>query len=169
MNASIKLYNYNFTTFKTYYFALLFVIGNMALPQLAHLIPNGGFMLLPIYFFTLVGAYKYGFWVGLLTALLSPILNHLLFAMPPLTVLPALLTKSVVLAAAASYIAHKNKTVTILNLLLAVAVYQLVGSAIEWLLVGNFFVATQDLRIGIPGMLLQVFGGYALLKASANA
>lgn len=44
----------------TYWIAALFVIGNIALPQLCHLVPSGGPMLLPIYFFTLVAAYKYG-------------------------------------------------------------------------------------------------------------
>ena len=56
----------------TYRIAALFVIGNIALPQLCHLVPSGGPMLLPIYFFTLVAAYKYGWKVGLLTAVASP-------------------------------------------------------------------------------------------------
>ena len=33
---------------------------------------------------------------------------------------------------------------------------------------GDFYLAAQDFRIGIPGMLLQIFGGYALLKAIAK-
>ena len=46
--------------------------------------------------------------------------------------------------------------------------YQVVGTLIEWVLVGDFYLAAQDFRIGIPGMLLQIFGGYALLKAIAK-
>ena len=76
---SIKLYSLNYNDTKTYLATLLFVVGNMALPQLFHLIPQGGITWLPIYFFTLIGAYKYGWKVGLLTALLSPVLNSLLF------------------------------------------------------------------------------------------
>lgn len=82
METSAKLYSLPFGNVKTYLFALLFVAGNIALPQLCHLVPAGGPTLLPIYFFTLIAAYKYGFKVGLLTALLSPVINHLLFAMP---------------------------------------------------------------------------------------
>jgi len=103
--------------------------------------------------------------VGLLTALLSPLINHLLFGMPPVAVLPAILVKSSILAVAASLLAKRANAVTILNLVLAVLSYQLVGTLIEWAMVGDFMVAVQDFRIGIPGMLLQVFGGYALLKA----
>ncbi len=94
METSAKLYSLPFGNVKTYLFALLFVAGNIALPQLCHLVPAGGPTLLPIYFFTLIAAYKYGFKVGLLTALLSPVINHLLFAMPAAAVLPAILIKS---------------------------------------------------------------------------
>ena len=63
-------------------------LGNISLPQIFHLIPQGGIIWLPIYFFTLVGAYKYGWKVGLLTAVLSPTVNSLLFGMPMLASLP---------------------------------------------------------------------------------
>lgn len=82
METSAKLYSLSFSNVKTYLFAFLFVAGNIALPQLCHLVPMGGPTLLPIYFFTLIAAYKFGFRVGLLTALLSPVINHLLFGMP---------------------------------------------------------------------------------------
>ena len=61
METSAKLYSLNYSNVKTYLFALLFVAGNIALPQLCHLVPYGGPTLLPIYFFTLIAAYKYGF------------------------------------------------------------------------------------------------------------
>ena len=165
MNSTVKLYSYNFSSVKTYLFATLFVVGNIVAPQLAHFVPQGGFIFLPIYFFTLIAAYKYGLKVGLLTALLSPVINHLLFGMPPLAVLPAILIKSVLLAGAASWLAHRSNAVTLLNLVLAVLLYQVAGTLLEWALVRDFTVAIQDFRIGIPGMLLQIFGGFALLKA----
>lgn len=70
-----KLYAYGYADVRTYLFAALFVVGNVVLPQLVHLIPQGGLTWLPIYFFTLVGAYKYGWRVGLLTAIVSPLVN----------------------------------------------------------------------------------------------
>jgi hypothetical protein len=165
MNSTIKLYSYNFSSAKTYLFATLFVVGNIVIPQLAHLIPQGGFIFLPIYFFTLIAAYKYGLKVGLLTAILSPVINHLLFGMPPMAVLPAILVKSVLLAGVAAYLARRSNAVTLVNLVLAVLFYQVAGTLLEWALVRDFMVAIQDFRIGIPGMLLQIFGGFGLLKA----
>ena len=63
--------------------------------------------MLPIYFFTLVGAYKYGWRTGLLTALASPLVNAALFGMPAVTALPAILVKSALLAGAAGYAARR--------------------------------------------------------------
>lgn len=111
METSAKLYSLPFGNVKTYLFALLFVAGNIALPQLCHLVPAGGPTLLPIYFFTLIAAYKYGFKVGLLTALLSPVINHLLFAMPAAAVLPAILIKSGLLAGTAALAARYAKNI----------------------------------------------------------
>lgn len=168
MESTTKLYSLNYTNATTYLFALLFMVGNIALPQLCHLVHLGGPTMLPIYFFTLVGAYKYGLKVGVLTAVLSPLVNSALFGMPAVAVLPAILAKSVLLAVAASYMARRFRRITIPALLGVVLAYQVVGTLIEWGLVGNFYLAAQDFRIGIPGMLLQVFGGYALLKAIAG-
>lgn len=165
MEKSVKLYSLSFSDVKTYLFALLFVAGNIALPQLCHLAPMGGPTLLPIYFFTLIAAYKFGFRAGLLTALLSPVANYLLFGMPAAAVLPAILMKSGLLAGAAALAARYTKGVSLMALLGVVLAYQVLGTAFEWALCGDFFVAAQDFRIGVPGMLLQWFGGYALLKA----
>lgn len=79
---TVKLYTLPYNNVRTYLAASLFVLGNLAMPQLFHLIPQGGMVWLPIYFFTLVGAYKYGWMVGLLTAVLSPMANSVLFGMP---------------------------------------------------------------------------------------
>ena len=79
---AVKLYSTGYREAKTYLAAALFVAGNIVLPQICHLVPQGGLRWLPIYFFTLVGAYKYGWRVGLLTALLSPVVNSALFGMP---------------------------------------------------------------------------------------
>ncbi len=162
---TIRLYSLNFNEVKTYLTALIFILGNIILPQLFHFIPNGGIMFLPIYFFTLVAAYKYGIKAGLLTALLSPLVNYLLFGMPALQMLPVIIIKSSLLALAASFAATYFKRISILILVLVVLSYQLAGTLVEFLFVGDIYIALQDFRIGIPGMILQIIGGYWLIKA----
>ncbi len=164
MQTTVKLYDLGYTDAKTYLAAVLFIAGNVALPQLFHLIPQGGVIWLPIYFFTLIGAYKYGWKVGLLTALVSPIVNSLMFGMPALDSLPAILLKSVLLATAAGYASHRWRKVSLPLILIVVLSYQITGTLGEWIIKGNFFNAIQDFRIGIPGMLFQIFGGYLFIK-----
>ena len=160
----VRLHSLTYGETKTYLFAALFIAGNILLPQLCHLAPLGGVRWLPIYFFTLVGAYKYGWRTGLLPALASPLVNAALFGMPAVTALPAILAKSALLAGAAGYAARRFNRVSVALLAAVVLFYQIVGSAGEWALTGSFTAAVQDFRIGIPGMLLQVFGGYLFIK-----
>ncbi len=162
--SSVRLYQYDYTEAKTYLLAIAFVIGNVVMPQLFHTIPLGGMIWLPIYFFTLIGAFKYGWRVGLITAIASPVVNHLLFGMPMLAVLPAILTKSVLLAIGAGFIAHCYQKVSLLAMAGVVAFYQLFGSLAEWAYTGSLTAAMQDVRLGLPGMLLQVVGGYLFIK-----
>jgi len=165
---TLKLYSLNYKEVKIYLVASAFVIGNILFPQLCHLIPKGGFILLPIYFFTLIAAYKYGWKAGLLTAVFSPLVNSVLFGMPAVAVLPAILLKSVLLACFAGLVAKHFNRISIPILSGVVLAYQLTGTLGEWLLSGSFYLAIQDFRMAIPGMLLQVFGGYLFIKCIAR-
>lgn len=161
---SVKLYSLGYNEARTYLVAAMFVAGNIVLPQLCHLVPQGGLIWLPIYFFTLVGAYKYGWKAGLLTAVASPVANHLLFGMPAAAMIAPILVKSVLLALAAGYAASHTRKVTVLSLAAVVLFYQVAGTLIEWAMVESLFAAVQDFRLGIPGMLLQVAGEYAVIR-----
>ena len=160
---SIKLYTMGYNEAKTYLVTAMFIVGNIALPQLCHLMPQGGMIWLPIYFFTLIGAYKYGWKVGLLTAIASPILNHLMFGMPAAAVLVPILVKSTLLALAAGYTASRTHKVSILLMAAVVAFYQIVGGMAEWA-IADFSAAMQDFKLGLPGMALQIVGGYLFIK-----
>lgn len=150
--------------YSTWIIATALVAGNIILPQIVHLIPQGGLIWLPIYFFTLVGAYKWGWQVGILTALLSPTLNHLFFGMPSSSVLPVIIMKSSVLAVSASIAARVAAKVSIVPIAMAIIAYQLVGGIAELVWTGSAEAALQDIRIGIPGLVVQLFGSYILLK-----
>ena len=80
------------TEARFYLYTTLFVAGNIALPALCHLVPGGGAMLLPIYFFTLVAGWRFGLAAGLATAGLSPPSHPPPPRMPPPAVPPAIST-----------------------------------------------------------------------------
>lgn len=52
METTLKLYSLEYNQAKTYMAATLFVLGNIALPQICHTVHLGGPTWLPIYFFT---------------------------------------------------------------------------------------------------------------------
>ena len=168
METTVRLYAPRYTEKRTYGLAVSFAVGNIVLPQLFHLVPQGGVTWLPIYFFTLVGAYKYGWRVGLLTAVLSPCVNSWWFGMPTVAVLPAVLLKSVLLALAAGYAASRFRRVGVLLLASVVLSYQVLGTLGEWAMTGDLGVALQDFRVGLPGMALQVAGGRWMMKHVFN-
>lgn len=164
MEKEIKIYNLDFDQLKTYLFVTLFVAGNIIFPQLCHLIPNGGHIFLPIYFFTLIASYKYGMKVGVMTAVLSPAVNSILFGMPAVAVVPSIMIKSVFLAIAASWVAEKSNKVSLWSVLLVILSYQLFGSLVEWIMTCSLYAAAVDFRLGVPGMLIQWLGGFLFIK-----
>lgn len=87
--------------------------------------------MLPIYFFTLVGAYKYGWRWACCTAVLSPAVNSALFGSRSGDA-AVILLKSVLLAVAASLAAWRAGRVTLPLLAGVVLFYQLFGSLGEW-------------------------------------
>jgi hypothetical protein len=137
---------------RTYLFALLFTAGNVVLPQLCHLVPQGGLIFQPIYLFTIVAACRWGWRVALLTALVSPLINTLLFAMPSVTMLPIVLLKSVVFALGVSWALMGKVRKPMLTALLFIIGAQLLGAATEWLLLSS----ATTLWFCLPGLALQI-------------
>ncbi len=136
--------NLSLSNYRSYLLSIAFIAGNLILPQICHLVPDGGKMLLPIYFFTLIASYKFGIRIGLITALLSPLCNHLLFGMPPIGALPVLLIKSSLLAIAAAWIAQRSKKVSLFLIAVTVIAYQFIGSIAEYIISGSLPMALQE-------------------------
>ena len=113
MEKSVKLYTLNYDEVKTYLWAAFFVACNMALPQVCHLIPQGGIILAPLSLVILAGAYKLGWKVGLLAAVASPLVNHLVFGLPAWGMLQVMTLKLVALALVAGLTAKHFKKTTL--------------------------------------------------------
>ena len=164
MNASAKLYTLNYDEAKTYLWASIFVASNLMLPQVFHLIPQGGIIFAPLSLVILIGAYKLGWKVGLIAALASPLVNHLLTGMPAWPVLVVMTFKLVVLALIAGFTAQHFKRVSWFLLIGVVLSSLIIGGLGELLLTGGIEATIQDFTIGWPGILLQVVGAYLVCK-----
>lgn len=164
MEASVRLYTLNYDEVKTYLWAAVFVACNMVLPQVFHLIPQGGIVFAPLSLVILAGAYKLGWRTGLLAAVASPLVNNLVFGLPAWGVLQVMMQKLVVLALAAGLTAQYFRRVTLPLLVGVVLVSDLIGGLGEWMLTGGIAATVQDFTIGWPGLLLQVAGAYLIVK-----
>ena len=164
MESNVRLYTLNFDEVRTYLVSALFVLANLVLPQLCHLIPQGGVILAPLSLVILVGAYKFGWKAALLAAVVSPLVNHALTGMPAWGVMPVMTMILVVLALTAGVVAQRMKSVNILLLASVVLGAEVLGGLGELLLTGGIAMTTADFIVGWPGLLLQVIGGYGLLK-----
>lgn len=164
MQTTLNLRLLPFSNARTYLYASLFIVGNLLLPQLCHLAPHGGLIWLPIYFFTLIGSYKYGWRVGVMTAVASPIVNSVIFGMPAGAMLPGIIVKSLLLAGAAGFAAARTKKATLLILTAVVLFYQTTGCVVEYFLSGQFSTAFADFKTGLPGMSAQILGGRLLIN-----
>lgn len=164
MEASVRLYTLNYDEVKTYLWAAVFVACNMVLPQVFHLIPQGGIVFAPLSLVILAGAYKLGWRTGLLAAVATPLVNNLVFGLPAWGVLQVMMLKLVVLALAAGLTAQYFRRVTLPLLVGVVLVSELIGGLGEWMLTGGIAATVQDFTIGWPGLLLQVAGAYLIVK-----
>ena len=164
MEATARLYTLNYDEAKTYLWATIFVACNLVLPQVFHIIPQGGIIFSPLSLVILVGAYKFGWKTGLLAALASPLVNHLLTGMPAWSVLPVMTMKLAVLALVAGFTAQHFKTVSLPLLVGVVLVTKVLEALGELILTGGIAATVADFTIGWPGLLLQVVGGYLIIR-----
>lgn len=166
METSVKLYTLNYNEVRTWLWAAVFVVCNMVLPQVFHLIPQGGIMFAPLSLVILAGAYKLGWKTGVLAAVASPLVNNLVFGMPAWGVLQVMMLKLVVLALVAGLAAQYFRSMTIQLLIGVVLASEMIGGLGELLLTGGIDTTIQDFTIGWPGLLLQVIGTYLIVKST---
>ena len=164
MEANVRLYALNYDEAKTYMWATVFVVCNLILPQVFHLIPQGGIIFSPLSLVILAGAYKFGWKTGLLAALASPLVNHLITGMPAWEVMPVMTLKLAVLALVAGFAAQRFKTVSLPLLIGVILVSKVIGCLGELAITGGIAATIQDFTVGWPGLLLQVFGAWLILK-----
>jgi hypothetical protein len=149
---------------RLYAFVAAFTAGNLIAPAVVHSIPQGGLIFLPIFFFTLVAGYRFGFAAGALTALASVVLNHALTGMPASEMLLTVTAKSLLIAGIGAVLASRTGRLNLALLLLAAAAMQLAGFGLDLARGGSAAVGLDQLRLGIPGVAIMGFCGYAVLR-----
>ena len=154
-----------FNETRTYLWSAVFILCNLVLPQLCHLIPQGGVMLAPLSLVIMVGAYKFGWKPALIAAALSPLVNHYATGMPAWGILQVMTVKFIILALVAGLAAQYYRKATLPILVGVVLTAELLGGLGELALTGGIAATIADFAIGWPGLILQVAGTYLLVKS----
>lgn len=160
-------YTLNYNEARTYLWAAVFVICNLLLPQVCHLIPQGGIVLAPLSLVIMAGAYKFGWKVGLLAAVASPLVNHLATGLPAWGMLQVMTIKLMILALVAGFTAQYFRKATLPLLVGVVLAAEILGGLGELALTGGIAATTADFTIGYPGLLLQIIGTYLICTERA--
>lgn len=84
--------------------------------------------------------------------------------MPAAGFFPGIVLKSVLLTGAAGFASTPFREVSVLLLAAVVLFYQVAGTLGEWAMTGSWYAAIQDFRIGVPGMLVQIFVGWMVIR-----
>jgi hypothetical protein len=162
-NPALERRPLSFRDAKLYLATAAMVLGNLLLPYAVHSLPMGGRALLPIFFFTLVAGWHFGAKAGVLTALLSPLANHALTGMPPTPMLQGIILQSAFLAVLAALAARRSPVPT-LPLLAGVVLAAQALTLAPVLVLQGVHAATAGFILHIPGILLQILGGYLVLR-----
>ena len=153
-----------FNEVRTYFWAVVFILSNLVLPQVCHLIPQGGVMLAPLSFVIMAGAYHFGWKPALLAAALSPLVNHYATGLPAWGVLQVMTIKLIILALVAGLAAQHFRKATLPILAGVVMAAEVLGGLGELALTGGIAATIADFTIGWPGILLQIAGTYFIYK-----
>ncbi len=146
-----------------YLISSILIAGNVILPILVHRIPMGGPALMPIFFFTLIAGWEFGLSAAMFTATLSPLISHGLTGMPQTSVLTGVILSSVALGAVAAAISRRCSRTSVFFLALAVLVHQALVTSMACLTMGAI-PALHGLAFRVPGILIQILGGWAALR-----
>jgi hypothetical protein len=120
-------------------------------------------MFLPIFFFTLIAGWRFGAKAAVLTAVLSPLANHFLTGMPPAQMLQGIILQSALLGCLAAIAASRSARPT-LTLLAGVVLAAQALALLPVLLQAGWQAGLAALQFRLPGLLLQILGGYAVLR-----
>lgn len=156
MSTYAKTLTQPFTLPQTYLKASAFVLLSVAVPQLMHQFSLAGTIFLPILFFTFFAAIRFGWAVGLLTAIASPLVSNALTGMPPGIILYVVLAQCVAIALLTRVFTKGSFRISIIGILAIIVTYQLIAFSMESLLLNGPSDALYGVKSSIPGMLIQL-------------
>ena len=144
----------------------LFIAIGVVLPQAFHMLPNAGSVILPMHIPVLVCGFACGPLYGLACGILTPVLSHFIFGMPPTPVLPGMICELAMYGLMTGLLNRllkmknrllKNYVVLILSMLAGRITYGILNALI--FRAGSYSMAawtSAAFITAIPGIIIQL-------------
>ena len=148
-----------FSDLHLYLYVSMFVVLDVAIPWLCHVIhPLAGPMFLPMFFFVLLAGLLFGWRAGILVGLLTPLISYGISGMPLPQVLPRIITEAAFYGLAAGILRRHFKLGVLTSIIGAIAIGRMAALAATLIPGGSHSVilAWQTAKAGWPGIVLQL-------------
>ena len=157
----------------------MFIALGVALPQAFHAVPNAGSVFLPMHIPALLAGYIVGPVFGLAVGLITPLLSHLMFGMPPTAVLPSMLCELAMYGLASGLFTKLIKTKNTLVKIYAVLILSMLAGRVTYGILnalifkaGKYSLAawiSAAFTTALPGIIIQLIVIPAVLLALIKA
>ena len=160
----------NYTDIRSYIFTAVFVLLNVAVPWVFHQFHLAGPTFLPMHIFILVAGLLFGWRVGLMVGLLTPLASYAVSGMPLLPVLPQIMIELSVYGLVAGILRERFNLRAIWSLLgamMAGRLALLLAVLVIYVIVGKVYsplgpeanpllVVWSVIKQGGPGIVIQL-------------
>ena len=157
----------------------MFIALGVTLPQAFHAIPNAGGIFLPMHIPVLVAGFVVGPVFGLADGILTPVLSHLIFHMPPAAVLPGMLCELAMYGLATGFFARIIKTKNVLLKIYAVLILGMLAGRVTYGILNSLIFRAGSYSMqawlsaafitALPGIIIQLIVIPVLLLALSRA
>lgn len=144
----------SFSEIRFYIFSVVFVGLAVFTPWLIHQFHIAGAKFLPMHFFVIIAGLLFGWKVGLMVGITSPLLSSVIIGLPPVAVLPEILLELAVYGLIAGILRDKK-----LNIVVILLSAMILGRLARLIFVLGFGLETNPLsyfQISWPGIILQL-------------
>jgi len=151
-----------FRDMRFYLFLTLFVTLSVAVPWFCHMIhPLAGPLFLPLFFFILLAGDLFGWRMGLLVGMATPLISFVVSGMPPSVMMPRILTEAAVMGVTVGCLSERMPSWRYVAVPVAIMAGHLGAAMVVSLMAGaiahGFTALWRAACIGWPGLLIQVF------------
>ncbi|MFH1366736.1 MAG: ECF transporter S component [Patescibacteria group bacterium] len=145
------------TVLKQIMFIVIFTALSVALPWFCHQFNLAGPIFLPMHFFVLMAGLLFGWRVGLITGLLTPLASYAFSGMPIVAILPVIILEVMAYGFFAGWLREKKMDLW-LTLILALVFGKTVLFFSAWIFMpvnpANYLFTA--VKTGLPGILIQL-------------